>query len=264
MSVLRDFDLTATLECGQCFRWDKQPDGSYRGIAGRRVLCITENHLEEAGKDPFWRVYFDLDRDYAAIRDELAQVDPILAKAAAFAPGIRILQQDPWEALCSFIISQNNNIPRIKGIVARLCQAFGEKTASGILCFPTPDRLARENEEALACLRCGFRARYILDAARKVAGGQIDLESLRTQPLAKAREQLMTIVGVGPKVADCALLYGLHRLDAFPMDVWMKRAMKEWFPGKQPEDFGPYAGIAQQYLFHYIRTTASGERSVSA
>ena len=105
MSVLRDFDLTATLECGQCFRWDRQPDGSYRGIAGGRLLCIAENHTEEAEKDPFWRVYFDLDRDYAAIRDELAQVDPVLAKAAAFAPGIRILQQDPWEALCSFIIS---------------------------------------------------------------------------------------------------------------------------------------------------------------
>ena len=134
----------------------------------------------------------------------------------------------------------------------------------GVRCFPSPERLAGLEEEDLAYLRCGFRARYILDAARKVASGEVDLKALRTAPLAQAREQLMTIVGVGPKVADCALLYGLHRLEAFPMDVWMKRAMKEWFPGKKPEDFGPYAGVAQQYLFHYIRTAAPDGQPESA
>lgn len=264
MTALRDFDLGATLECGQCFRWDRQPDGSYRGTAGGKALCVSQDHMEAAMDDPFWRAYFDLDRDYAAIREALSASSPVLAKAASFAPGIRILQQDPWEALCSFIISQNNNIPRIKGIISRLCEAFGEEMEQGVRCFPSPERLAGLEEEDLAYLRCGFRARYILDAARKVASGEVDLKALRTAPLAQAREQLMAIVGVGPKVADCALLYGLHRLEAFPMDVWMKRAMKEWFPGRKPEDFGPYAGIAQQYLFHYIRTAAPDGQPESA
>ena len=254
MAATCDFDLAATLECGQCFRWDRLPDGSYSGIASGLMLHISGGNLEDALADPFWRAYFDMDRDYAAIREELSGYHPALAEAAAFAPGIRILNQDPWEALCSFIISQNNNIPRIKGIVARLCEAFGEETPDGIREFPRPERLAELDEEALACLRCGFRARYILDAARKAASGQVDLEALRSVPLEEARASLMAIVGVGPKVADCALLYGLHRLDAFPMDVWMKRAMRELFPGKKPEDFGPWAGIAQQYIFHYIRT----------
>lgn len=253
MSNLYDFDLAATLECGQCFRWERQPDGSYLGTAGGRTLRISPDHPEDAEQDPFWRGYFDLDRDYAAIRNALSAADPVLAQAAAFAPGIRILNQDPWEALCSFIISQNNHILRIKGIVARLCDAYGVLTPDGIRCFPEPERLAGLDEEALACLRCGFRARYILDAAQKVASGAVNLEALRTCPLNEARANLMTILGVGPKVADCALLYGLHRLDAFPMDVWMKRAMKELFPGRKPEEFGLYAGIAQQYVFHYIR-----------
>ena len=132
MTALRDFDLEATLECGQCFRWDRQPDGSYRGTAGGKALCVSQDHMEAAMDEPFWRAYFDLDRDYAAIREALSASGPVLAKAAAFAPGIRILQQDPWEALCSFIISQNNNIPRIKGIISRLCEAFGWSKGSGV------------------------------------------------------------------------------------------------------------------------------------
>ncbi len=143
MTALRDFDLEATLECGQCFRWDRQPDGSYRGTAGGKALCVSQDHMEAAMDDPFWRAYFDLDRDYAAIREALSASDPVLAKAASFAPGIRILQQDPWEALCSFIISQNNNIPRIKGIISRLCEAFGEEMEQGVRCFPSPERLCR-------------------------------------------------------------------------------------------------------------------------
>ncbi|WP_050697058.1 DNA-3-methyladenine glycosylase family protein [Anaeromassilibacillus senegalensis] len=252
---LREFDLHATLECGQCFRWDRQPDGSFQGVAGGRVLRVSNDNLETALQDPFWRTYFDAARDYADIRQELSSLDAALARAAAYAPGIRILNQDPWEALCSFIISQNNNIPRIKGIISRLCASFGDPLEEGVFDFPTPERLAALDEEALAPLRCGFRARYILDAARKIASGAVDLEQARRIPVDEARASLMTIVGVGPKVADCALLYGLHRLDAFPMDVWMKRAMKELFPGKTPADFGPNAGIAQQYIFHFVRTS---------
>lgn len=248
------FDLAQTLDCGQCFRWNRQPDGSYTGVALGKVFNISGENFEEVMKNPQWRNYFDLDLDYAKIREDLSAADPVLAQAAKFAPGMRILNQDPWEALCSFIISQNNNIPRIKGIVARLCSEFGSEIDGGMEHdFPKPEVLAALSEEDLAPVRCGFRARYLIDAARKVAGGEICLEELRREELAKARETLMTIVGVGPKVADCALLYGLHRMEAFPMDVWMKRAMGTLFPGRKPESFGKYAGIAQQYIFHYSR-----------
>ena len=194
-----------------------------------------------------------MDFDYAGVRAQLCQAHPDLTKMAEFAPGIRLLRQDPWEALCSFIISQNNNIPRIQGIVQRLCQHFGQRTPDGFL-FPTPERMAALTVEGLAPLRSGFRAKYLLSAAQLVSAGQVDLEALRVMPMEEARASLMQIVGVGPKVAECALLYGLHRLEAFPMDVWMKRAMAALFPGYQPEDFGEYAGIAQQYIFHYSRS----------
>lgn len=199
-----------------------------------------------------WEGYFDLDRDYAGIRRELCQTWEKLRKAAAFAPGIRILRQDPWEALCSFILSQNNHIPRIKGIIQRLCGQFGPPGEDGPG-FPSPQRLAGLSLEDLAPLRSGFRAKYLLSAARLVTEGAVDLQALQTLPLPQARLCLQQIAGVGPKVAECVLLYGLHRLEAFPLDVWMKRVMQVWFPQGKPEDFGPYAGIAQQYLFHYSR-----------
>lgn len=271
---MESFDLTQTLECGQCFRWDRLPDGSYTGVASGRFLHISGEKFPEILRDPFWSHYFDFDLDYEKVRASLAESDPVLAQAAQFAPGMRILNQEPWEALCSFIISQNNNIPRIKGIVARLCVAFGAKLEGagpdgaelegGAYAFPAPETLAALEEDDLAPVRCGFRARYLIDAARKVACGEINLEAVRRLPLAEARTKLMTIVGVGPKVADCALLYGLHRLDAFPMDVWMKRAMRELFPGREPESFGPYAGIAQQYIFHYSRMNPQLFGAVSA
>lgn len=255
-----DFDLAETLDCGQCFRWDALPDGSFRGIAFRRQLHVYLDGdtfvLDGASEEDFqryWRGYFDLDFHYGAVRSQLSAQDPVMAEAARFAPGIRLLKQEPWEALCSFIISQNNNISRIKGIIARLCQCFGDPIPGGGYSFPGPERLCGLSPEDLQPLRCGFRAAYILSAARLVADGTVDLPAIGSLPLPEAREQLMRIKGVGPKVAECALLYGMHRLDAFPMDVWIKRAMSTLFPGKKPEDFGPYAGIAQQYLFHYSR-----------
>ena len=253
------FDLDATLFCGQCFSWDRLPGGGYAGASGDRALflCDPSRDLPRALADPFWRGYFDWDFPYAQARAQFSAMDPILKEAAAFAPDIHILNQDPWEALCSFIISQNNNIPRITGIVRRLCRTFGsplEKSGDwALFSFPRPERLANCTPGDLAPLRCGFRARYLIDAAQKVSSGKVDLKRLRTMPLTEAREQLMQIVGVGVKVADCALLYGLHRLEVFPMDVWMKRVMARWFAGKNPDCFGPYAGIAQQYLFHYSR-----------
>ena len=257
-----DLDLLQTLDCGQCFRWQVLPGGEYRGIACGRTLTITERNgtvlfhgVTAAEFETTWIPYFDLDFDYAAVRESLAQMHPALRLAAAFAPGIRLLQQDPWEALCSFILSQNNNIPRIKGLVDRLCQLLGEEH-DGFYDFPSPERLAVQTVDSLAPVRSGFRAKYLIDAAQKVAGGEVDLDALFRLPIDEARQSLMKIYGVGEKVAECALLYGLHRLEAFPMDVWMKRAMAVLLPGYTPQQLGPYAGVAQQYLFHYSRCNA--------
>lgn len=152
-----------------------------------------------------------------------------------------------------FIISQNNNIPRIKGIVERLCRTFGQPLKNDDYGFPSPRDLAGLDESALSPLRCGWRAGYILDAARRVYSGEIKLDEVAAMPIDKARKTLMLIRGVGPKVAECVLLYGMGRYQAFPLDVWMKRAMSNLFPDLSPHSFGKYAGIAQQYIFHYIR-----------
>ncbi len=245
--------FTQTLDCGQCFRWNRRADGSWEGVAGRRYAHITEENFSRFLTDGFWAEYFDADFDYAGLRAEFSRLDPVLAEAVRYAPDIRILNQDPWEALCSFILSQCNNIKRIKGLVARLCAAFGEPIGGGRHAFPSPEALADAPEAGLRAVGCGYRAPYVSDAARKTASGAVDLKEVRRLPLCEARARLMGIEGVGPKVADCTLLYGLHRLDAFPMDVWMKRIMSALFPGRRAAWFGPHAGVAQQYLFHYGR-----------
>ena len=254
------FDLDQTLDCGQCFRFDKLPDGAWHGVAGRHPLTLGKSgeeillhgiSLEEY--EAFWRGYFDIDRDYEAIRRSYL-THPALSQCAMYAPGIRILRQDAWEALISFIISQNNNIKRIKGIIARLCGLFGDQIEDSVdFAFPEPQRLAALEESDLAPLRAGWRAGYILDAARKTANGEIDLARIAEMPLDDARTALRTICGVGPKVADCVLLYGMSRTDAFPLDVWMKRAMATLFDGGNAADFGEHPGIAQQYIFHFAR-----------
>lgn len=253
LTGLEDMDLGQTLDCGQCFRFEPLPDGGWRGIAGGRgaVLHQREDGLHIQPGDDFWREYLDADRDYAAIRREFVQ-DQALRVCVEHAPGIRVLRQPAWEALTAFIISQNNNVPRIKGILARLCRAFGEPVGWDFG-FPSPETLAALSAEDLAVLRCGWRDDYLLDAAEKVASGALPLEQIAQLPLPEARQALQTIRGVGPKVAECVLLYGMGRLEAFPLDVWMKRAMAVLFPGRKPEDFGPYAGIAQQYIFHFCR-----------
>ncbi len=261
---LGDFSLKDTLDCGQCFRWSES-GGGFDGIVEGR-FC----HAEQRGDtlllsttredfDALWRDYFDLDRDYAALRREFS-TDETLRAALAFAPGIRVLRQRPWETLCSYIISQNNNIKRIKGIIARMCESFGEPLCDGRgYAFPSAGRLATLDEQALAPLRCGFRAKYILDAAEKVASGEIDLAALRDMELDEARRTLMSIRGVGPKVAECTLLYGFGRTECFPIDVWIRRAMSELFPAGLPECAVREAGIAQQYIFHYMRMRAAGD-----
>lgn len=258
VSPVRDLDLAETLDCGQSFRWEEY-DGGFRGIAfGREVVMKLEGEtltIENSTPEDFesiWKDYLDLGLDYGEIRRGISELHPVLKEACAYAPGIRILRQEPWEALCTFIISQNNNIKRIKGIVSRLCENFGESIGSGYG-FPTAAALSRLAPDDLAPLRAGFRNKYIIDAAKKVAGGEVDLELCRTLPYEDARLELMKIKGVGVKVADCALLFGMHRIEAFPVDVWMKRALENLFPGMSPSDFGDYAGIAQQYIFHYSR-----------
>lgn len=256
---VRDLDLAQTFDCGQCFRWEQQPDGSFTGVvfgvSAAVRLCDGILYIETENKpdEALWRSYFDLDRDYAAVRGKLSALHPVLAQAASYAAGIRILRQEPFEALCTFIISQNNNIKRIKGIVKRLCVCFGKRLPDGAHAFPTPGVMAALTPEDLAPLRAGFRARYLCDAAKKVAGGEVDFSVCRTAAYEAARAELMKITGVGVKVADCTLLFGLHRTEAFPVDVWMKRAMERLFPDLQPSDFGDCAGIAQQYIFHFSR-----------
>lgn len=256
---IRDLDLRETLDCGQCFRWREQADGSFcgvvRGKAARVSMTADTLVIDGAceGDRAIWADYFDLGLDYGRVRRELSRVHPVMASAAQYAPGIRILRQEPFEALISFIISQNNNIKRIAGIVDRLCVCFGRPIGEGLYAFPTAQRLAVLRPEDLTPIRAGFRHRYIIDAAQKVAGGEVELEPLRHMPYDEARRELMRITGVGVKVADCTLLYGLHRLDGFPLDVWMKRAMAVLFDGMSPASFGEYAGIAQQYIFHYAR-----------
>ena len=254
-------DLQQTLDCGQAFRWQKidTPGGeAWRGTAFSHTLTVRAADgaflfdCTQAEFDRIWYPYFDFGTDYAEIRRALSGLHPVLRDAAAYAPGIRILRQEPWEALCSFIISQNNNIPRIKGILERLCALLGAEIPGGGRASPTAERLAACTAETLAPVRAGFRAKYLIDAAQRVASGALDLEQVRAMPLDEARSALQTVRGVGPKVADCALLYGLHRTECFPLDVWMKRAMA-LLPGVSPADFGENAGVAQQYIFHYAR-----------
>ena len=256
---IRDLELRETLDCGQCFRWREQPDGSFTGVVrGRAVrVALADGRLTIYGADEadraMWEDYFDLSLDYGGVKWRLSSLHPVMAEAARYAPGIRILRQEPFEALITFIISQNNNIKRIAGIVERLCASFGEPLGEELYAFPTAERLAALEPDELAPIRAGFRHRYIVDAARRVHSGDIDLEAVRLMSYEEARRELMRITGVGVKVADCVLLYGLHRLDGFPMDVWMKRAMAVLFDGLDPKEFGEYAGIAQQYIFHYSR-----------
>ena len=255
---VKNFNLAQSLDCGQSFRFTEK-DGIWQGIAFGRVLKVKQEKDTllfygcNTVQAKHWIHYLDLERDYESIKMLLCR-DTTLKKACEYAGGIHILQQQPWEALCSFIISQNNNIPRIKGIVSRLCENFGRQIAPGLFAFPSAEELACLQEEDLACIRTGFRNRYILDAARKIATGVINLEEMRDMESALAREQLMQITGVGPKVADCVLLYGLGHIDICPVDVWMRRILEQYYPNGLPTYAKPFAGIAQQYLFHYART----------
>jgi N-glycosylase/DNA lyase len=258
LTGVRHFVPQQTLDCGQCFRWSGN-GGAFNGVAyGRGLELLYEGDsltLKDVTPDEFesiWKDYFDLNRDYRELRKRFEH-DAVLTEAAAFSPGLRLMRQEPWETLISFILSQNNNIRRIKGMVERLCERFGEPLAGGGCAFPKPEALAVIDEAELAPVKCGYRASYITDAARRVAGGKLDLNELRTLDSDEARQRLMEIKGVGPKVADCVLLFGYGSLGLIPKDVWMKRVLSEHYPHGFPEALQDVAGIAQQFLFHYAR-----------
>ncbi len=250
------FNLGLSLDCGQAFRWTEK-NGIWNGVAFGKALSIQQKDNEiifynctEEDFNTIWKNYFDLDCDYEKIVSSYD--DKYLISAVTDFNGIRILRQEPWEALCSFIISQNNNIPRIKGIIERLCDTFGDGEI-GEKTFPTAEKLAVLTIEDLAPLRSGFRAKYIIDAAQKVANGEVDFKKIQENPIEFGREELQKIKGVGAKVAECTLLYGFHKVEAFPIDVWVKRIMAEMYPNGLPECVKGTEGIAQQYLFHWRR-----------
>ncbi len=245
--------------CGQAFRWEKREDGVIHGVVKGKSAFIKEenNRILFMGSDTdefnsLWKPYFDLDRDYKAICEKIS-LDENIKKATKEYYGIRILRQEPWEALCSFIISQNNNIPRIMGIIDRLSKMFGKENEKGDFSFPSFEDMKGVTAEDLSELRAGFRNKYIVDAVEKLNSGEIVLEDIYSMDIEKARETLMKIKGVGPKVAECTLLYGFGRIEAFPIDVWVKRIMAELYPKGLPECIRGVEGIAQQYLFHWRR-----------
>ncbi len=270
LSDVCDFDLFQTFECGQCFRWDKTAENTYTGIALGKVLTIKKTEdsfiLYNTSKEDYenvWHHYFDFDRNYSHIKDILSN-DNIMKNAISYGKGIRLLQQDLWEAVVSFIISASNNIPRIKKIIASFCENFGEKIEyinKTYYLFPTPEKTASLSLEQLSVIKAGFRDKYILDAAVQFVSGNMNNLSLLDNE--NAKKLLMSIKGVGNKVADCVMLFGLHRYNSFPVDVWIKRIMECcYFDSEQSIDhisefahkkFGEYGGFAQQYLFFYAR-----------
>ena len=273
------FEPRDIFECGQCFRWNKEPDGSYTGVFKKNVLNVkkADNRIVFKGicTDGIIKTvidYFDLDRNYEEIKSTLSKVDNNLKTSIEYGKGIRILNQDLWETIISFIISANNNIPRIKGIIERLSAKYGDKITwkeHTYYSFPTPEQLANVTVEDYRNLGLGFRDIRLYETTQMVLNGDIDLENLHNEKDTNiVRKQLLTLSGVGPKVADCILLFStLKRFDVFPIDVWVRRVMNDLYIKNEDEKkvnkkeieklaqskFGNLAGLAQQYLFYWKR-----------
>ena len=290
LSGVRDFDVAKVFDCGQCFRFNPVKgtahEVEFSGIAMGRFISVVQDGdtltiynstVEEF--EQIWRHYLALDEDYCAIAKDIMSrsENGALRRAVEYGRGIRILRQEPWEAVCSFIVSQNNNIPRIKKIIEAMAEKCGERIdvpdamltkvteGTSLHAFPTSAALAELGVDGLFELRTGFRAKYIYDAALKDMSGEIDYELLRfADSTAECAEHLCRIKGVGPKVASCALLFGFGRLDSFPIDVWIKKVISKYFSADgesfSPEALGRYAGVAQQYLFYYERYLAEEDR----
>ena len=278
------FDVSKVFDCGQSFRFDRvctsKHENEFAGCAHGKYISVAQDgttlYIYNATLSEYesvFKKYLALDRDYNEINREILTIsqNPTLCDAVRTSGGIRILHQEPWEAICSFIISQNNNIPRIKKIIAALSKKCGKRVDISLMSehiaeahldadgnfysFPTPEEIIPLGTDGLFELKTGFRAKYIFDAATKFHNGEINLEMLKeSDSTADCSTHLCTIKGIGPKVAACALLFGFARLDAFPIDVWIKKVMAKYFDSDfTPDALGRYAGIAQQYLFYYER-----------
>ena len=273
------FSLRDIFECGQCFRWNEEDNGSYTGVFGNNVINVskTDKGILFKGvceKDIVNTVmdYFDLDRDYNEIKRTLAKVDNNMKESIRYGEGIRILNQDLWETIISFIISANNNIPRIKGIIERLSKKYGKKIEFNnkkYYTFPKPEELSKASVKDLRNLGLGFRDTRVYETTKIILENRLDLKKLKEEKDSMVvREKLLTLPGVGPKVADCILLFStLKRFDVFPIDVWVRRVMNDLYIHKEDEKnvskkeilklandkFGNLEGIAQQYLFYWRR-----------
>ncbi len=276
---VESFELRDIFECGQCFRWNKQEDGSYTGVFKNNVLNvkknkdeiifegICENDIQQTVKN-----YFDLNRNYEKIKEQLSKIDQNMKKSIEYGNGIRILNQDLWETIISFIISANNNIPRIKGIIERLSEKYGDEIKykkNKYYTFPTPEQLKNVTVEEYRKLGLGFRDIRLYETTKMILNKQVDIENMKNNPnTIEVREELLKLSGVGPKVADCILLFSdLKRFEVFPIDVWVRRVMNDLYIKNEDETkvnkkqiekianekFGDLAGLAQQYLFYWRR-----------
>ena len=266
LKIEDDFDLYRIADSGQCFRWEDLSGGVFRVLNGAYCLYVeslgNKEYSFSCGDDEFktvWWDYFDLSENYAGIRTRIDQEeDPFLWRAAQQEQGIRILRQDPWEMLITFIISQNKNIPAIRRSVEMICECCGEEKldcrGKAYHAFPDPVSLAALGEKELKDCRLGYRWSYVHEAAEAVAAGNLSLEGLRNVNEEATIRDLMALKGVGIKVASCVSLFGLHHVDAFPQDVWVKRVIENEYPQGYPfERYSPYNGIYQQYMFAYYR-----------
>ena len=275
----KSFNLEHIFECGQCFRWNKQEDGSYTGIFKENVLNVKQEKNDfifrgicNGDIKHIIEEYFDLNRDYEQMKTKLSKIDESMATSIKYGEGISLLNQDLWETVISFIISANNNIPRIKGIIERLSAKFGKEIifeGKSYYTFPTPEELKNVTVEDYRKLGLGFRDVRLYETVHMVLEGKVDLEKMHNNTdTLEVREQLLSLSGVGPKVADCILLFStLKRLEVFPIDVWVRRVMNELYIKNKDENkvnkkeierlanekFGNLAGIAQQYLFYWKR-----------
>ncbi len=277
--ISEDFDPQHVFDCGQCFRWLKEEDDSYTGVVQGKVVNVKkENDLiifDNTNKEDFdniWFDYFDLGRDYSEIKNELKVMDEYLEKATEFGKGIRILQQDGWEMLISFIISANNRIPMIQRAINNLSQKYGkfigEYRGKKYYAFPTPEELSQASVEDIRACQTGFRDKYIKSVVDYVNENNENVLFYRRLNTDECIKELMKFNGVGPKVADCIALFGMQKYDTFPVDVWVKRVMEEFYVEDNLslskirqfalEKFGDSAGFAQQYLFYYARELGIG------
>lgn len=276
---VKSFELRDIFECGQCFRWNKQEDGSYTGVFKNNVLNvkknkdeiifegICENEIQQTVEN-----YFDLNRNYEKIKEQLSKIDQNMKMSIEYGNGIRILNQDLWETIISFIISANNNIPRIKGIIERLSEKYGDEIkykGNKYYTFPTQEQLKNVTVEEYRKLGLGFRDIRLYETTKMILNKQVDIENMKNNPnTIEVREELLKLSGVGPKVADCILLFSdLKRFEIFPIDVWVRRVMNDLYIKNEDETkvnkkqiekianekFGDLAGLAQQYLFYWRR-----------